>query len=78
MSIHIQSYFQEQIETVARIINELRSEHIAKGRAVREALAEEKSIILKNKSDQQNKIIGIENDKKKTRQKAEELGKNTI
>ena len=65
---------KEQIETAARIINCLRSEHLARGVAVREAIQSETELIRKTETDQSNKLKNLENQKQASRLKAENIG----
>ena len=60
---------------VARIINQLRSEHLARGIAVREAIQAEKKIIEKNRKEQTQRLDDLETSKKTARQNAEDIGK---
>ena len=59
---------------VARVINQLRSEHLSRGVAVREALAAEHKLIENSQREQNQKLLHIEQVKANARQKAEELG----
>ena len=59
---------------VARVINQLRSEHLSRGVAVREALAAEHKLIENNQREQNQKLLHIEQVKAHARQKVEELG----
>lgn len=60
------------------MISQLRTEHLARGVAVREALSAEKTIIEKSQRDQTYQLTQIDQSKKTSRQQAEDIGKNIL
>jgi hypothetical protein len=66
--------FQEQIKIVAKVIAEMKTEHLARGKATREAINEHLEVLNRDYKEQSQSLSNIESVKKDLRSSAERLG----
>jgi len=65
---------QEQIKIVAKVIAEMKTEHLARGKATREAINEHLEVLNRDYKEQSQSLSNIESVKKDLRSSAERLG----
>ncbi|CAG5099342.1 Oidioi.mRNA.OKI2018_I69.XSR.g16463.t1.cds [Oikopleura dioica] len=65
---------QEQIKIVAKVIAEMKTEHLARGKAAREAINQHVAVLKKDYTEQKNSLSNIEALKKDVRSSAERIG----
>jgi len=65
---------QEQIKIVAKVIAEMKTEHLARGKATREAISEHLDVLKRDYKEQSQSLSIIESVKKDLRSSAERIG----
>lgn len=63
----------DQVKIVAKVVAEMKTEHLARGKAAREAINDHVNVLKRTHIDQQQNVKGIESIKAEVRSKAEQI-----